>query len=1035
MVEVDANVAKAKAGLDNIESSLRKMSGTGSNVGQIFAGVFGANMVAGAISSVRGLTAEGLNAYASYERLGQSLTSLTAREIMNTGATKSMSEAYKLAEPRAQGLLKWTQQLAILSPFTQDEVAQAFRMAEAYGFNGEEAQRMTSALIDYASAAGMTGDVMSQVALALGQIQAKGKLAGQEVLQLVNAGIPVDQILAKAFNKTTAEIVEMREKGLIPADQAINAIVSSLETDFGGAAERASGSFAGLKSSLEDLKSVGLREFFAGTAEAIKPIMAELVDSFSKGDLQSTIRSAGDAFGGFIADAIDGARELIGWWGDLDESTRTLILTFGTLILLRGPIFGLFADITAGARGLLGIIPAVTGGIKAIQTGIAAWQAGMTLTTALGAAGLSPFIIALGAGAVAAVPFTAAIYGMNKGHEALNKSIQKSRDEWDTFWQHMSTGDPQAIASRYIAAQKAIQGEIRETNRFFDLFTQNTVKETGDFERVSSSILSASSTYDEYRAALEKVAESQGLVIDANGQLIQQFDSGMGNAGERVITTFYALTEAQYENYAAGMQLSQSLSNFVDGPMRSATRQQAEYNKKLTEGHDAQQQQKDDLEDLKKAYADLVEASANTALQAGLSGVLSGAMDQYKQTMADLAPEHDALLARLNYLDVEGWIPSAESVDELTKKLLDQNDTLTKETAPHQAVIQLLASHKYQLDETKRALDENVAAQEAAAEAMREATAQMIYQQASAGLDAGAALTLARNMGMISEEDYAVSATMQSLRLAYDANADGAITAAEGASQYVGQADLMYEAVQRLHEANMPVTIDNIKKSLEDLSTVDVSVDDLLPDNEAWTTAKVSYDTFKTDATAAMTDISTAAGQSAEDTKSAFTTVNWTDLGKTTVAGGIMTGIKASTFKSDMTAFVTDIKKIWTSETWSGVGKAIITGIASGVSANSGILEDAIRAAVAAALAAAQSASQSHSPSKLFAEKVGRPISEGIAVGVLQAAPLSQKAVSNVINNTAGATYNQPINVTANVGREIDYYQLANVIAGMLANG
>ncbi|MEN6584460.1 MAG: hypothetical protein ABFE02_00225, partial [Sulfuricella sp.] len=148
LVEVDANVANAKSGLETVEDKLRKLAGTGNSVGQIFAGVFGANLAAGAITGLKNLAAEGLNAYASYERLGMSLQTLTARELVNTGAAKNMAAAYAAAEPKAKELLAWTQKLAIESPFTQDDVAQAFRLAEAYGFTSEEAQRLTQAVID-----------------------------------------------------------------------------------------------------------------------------------------------------------------------------------------------------------------------------------------------------------------------------------------------------------------------------------------------------------------------------------------------------------------------------------------------------------------------------------------------------------------------------------------------------------------------------------------------------------------------------------------------------------------------------------------------------------------------------------------------------------------------------------------------------------------------------------------------------------------------------------------------------------------------
>src|SRR5690606_30256899 len=119
---------------------------------------------------------------------------------------------------------------------------------------------------------------MNRVSLALGQMYAQGRLLGGEVRQLTEAGISVDQILSEAFNKPTSEIIQMRTQGLIPANEAIQAIVDSLEKDFSGAAQRQSGTMEGLINSMQDIKGIGLREFFTGTFEAIQPKLQEFVD-------------------------------------------------------------------------------------------------------------------------------------------------------------------------------------------------------------------------------------------------------------------------------------------------------------------------------------------------------------------------------------------------------------------------------------------------------------------------------------------------------------------------------------------------------------------------------------------------------------------------------------------------------------------------------------------------------------------------------------------------------------------------------------
>jgi hypothetical protein len=114
-------------------------------------------------------------------------------------------------------------------------------------------------------------------------------------------------------------------------------------------------------------------------------------------------------------------------------------------------------------------------------------------------------------------------------------------------------------------------------------------------------------------------------------------------------------------------------------------------------------------------------------------------------------------------------------------------------------------------------LAENQSQQAAAAAAMQEATAQMIYQQAAAGLDAGASLELANAMGLLSEQDYSVASVVGILKTEFDANSDGMISAAEAARGYTKSIELMNKAVQNLQAAKMPITVDNIAKEMANL--------------------------------------------------------------------------------------------------------------------------------------------------------------------------------------------------------------------------
>jgi tape measure domain-containing protein len=229
----------------------------------------------------------------------------TTLQKVRTGQM-SMSDAMTQAGPKAAELLKWIQLLAIQSPFSQEDVAASFQTAMAYGFTTEQAKRLTAASLDFASATGKGGEVTQQVALALGQMQAKGKVSGQELIQLTNAGVGVNKIL-NDMGFTLDDV----SRGLVSADDFIEATMKDMEV-FQGAGKSQSETFAGLFASLSDLKSIGLREFFTGTFKAIQPYLASFVGWLTEAALSTgSIKAVGEVIGQYVGGALKTIVDLV----------------------------------------------------------------------------------------------------------------------------------------------------------------------------------------------------------------------------------------------------------------------------------------------------------------------------------------------------------------------------------------------------------------------------------------------------------------------------------------------------------------------------------------------------------------------------------------------------------------------------------------------------------------------------------------------------------------------------------------------------
>jgi tape measure domain-containing protein len=303
-------------------------SGVLGNFGSIITGIESAINLAGqAFQVFAGFAMEGLEAVASYERLSLALTTLNASQLIQAGTAKDMAAAMDVSAIKAEELLGWMQDLAIHSPFTLDGVAQAFRLAMAYGFTADEAQRLTQAFIDFSAGTGASEYNMQLIARAMGQISTAGKLMGQDMLQLTSAGLPVAQILADAFGVSTAEIIKMREKGLLPAKEVIEALTVYMETNYKGAADNFSTSWAGLMGTFEDLKQMGLREFFTGLFDAVQPLAIAFAE-WAQGPGLTLLGTLGDMLGTWASSMVGDLEKLAPVMGTINQA----IMQFSNLI-------------------------------------------------------------------------------------------------------------------------------------------------------------------------------------------------------------------------------------------------------------------------------------------------------------------------------------------------------------------------------------------------------------------------------------------------------------------------------------------------------------------------------------------------------------------------------------------------------------------------------------------------------------------------------------------------------------------------------
>lgn len=153
---------------------------------------------------------------------------------------------------KAERFLRELEVYARRTPFGFVGLQQASRQLLAYGFTAGQVLDMIEPIGDAVAAMGGSNQMFEAIIRALGQIQAKGKLAAQEFLQLSEQGIPAWQFLADMLGVTIPEAMDMASRGMISSSVAIEAVLTGMTRRFGGAMKRQADTILGRWEQIKD---------------------------------------------------------------------------------------------------------------------------------------------------------------------------------------------------------------------------------------------------------------------------------------------------------------------------------------------------------------------------------------------------------------------------------------------------------------------------------------------------------------------------------------------------------------------------------------------------------------------------------------------------------------------------------------------------------------------------------------------------------------------------------------------------------------
>lgn len=181
-----------------------------------------------------------------------------AQEQTNIAFTTFLGSAEK-----AKKLIADLTKFSIVTPFTPDQVNKAAKTLLAFGVEAEDVIPTLKMLGDVSSG---TGKDLAEMSVIFGQIRSTGRLMGQDLLQLINAGFNPLQIISQKTGRSVANLKKDMENGLITFDMVKQAFIDATSAGglFFNLMEKQSESVGGKLSTIEgNIEEIGKKLFEA----------------------------------------------------------------------------------------------------------------------------------------------------------------------------------------------------------------------------------------------------------------------------------------------------------------------------------------------------------------------------------------------------------------------------------------------------------------------------------------------------------------------------------------------------------------------------------------------------------------------------------------------------------------------------------------------------------------------------------------------------------------------------------------------------
>lgn len=341
IVTYQANAKPVLDALNQIDAKIRQTSRNLKTVGDSFVNV-GKDISLSLSAPLGLLSVKALQASADFETLKMQMEVLT-------GSAEEGDRVFRR-------LVKF----AAETPFELTQLAKATNTLMGFGETADEADKHLRLIGDIAAVSG--GDFQG-ITVAFGQVSAAGRMMGQDLLQLVNNGVPALDMLAKSMGVPKTKIKDLVSEGKVTFPVLVRAFEQA--TSKGGMFEngmiKLSKTSKGVYSTFKDNVNIALAKFgdemqlafnLTGKLEAFGNWIGRLADNFQR--LEPSTRRNILLILGLVA--------VIG----------PLLIVIGTLIRLIGLATLAFNFIIGPIRFLITLLPTLLGILRGIMLVFAA---------------------------------------------------------------------------------------------------------------------------------------------------------------------------------------------------------------------------------------------------------------------------------------------------------------------------------------------------------------------------------------------------------------------------------------------------------------------------------------------------------------------------------------------------------------------------------------------------------------------------------------------------------------------------------------